>query len=138
MASDDSHEDHLPAESPTGPEDNETTSLLQNEHKHTIDGAEPIRTYWWRWTTLGVYVLNLALFNMIWLTFAPISDVIQCYYNVTNFWVNSLSLVTMVVYILLVFPSAWCLERLGLRTTVIIASSSTVVGAALRLAGTSK
>lgn len=136
MASDD--EDHLPAESPTGLGDDETTALLRNEHKNTIDGAEPIRTYWWRWTTLGVLVLNLALFNIMWLTFAPIADVILCYYNITTFWVNSLSLVTMVVYILLVFPSAWCLERLGLRTTAIIASSASAVGAALRLAGTSK
>ena len=111
----------------------ETTALLRNEHKDLIDGAEPIRTYWWRWTTLAIFVLNLGMVNCLWFTFAPIANVVQCYYNVGQFWVNSLSLVTMVMYIVLMFPSAWCLEKLGLRTTTVLASCATALGAALRL-----
>ena len=118
--------------------DTETTALLRNEHTHLIDGAQPIRTYWWRWTTLSIFVLNLGMFNCLWLTFAPIANVIQCYYNIGQFWVNSLSLVTMVMYVVLMFPSAWCLEKFGLRTTTVIASCATALGAGLRLAGTGK
>jgi len=116
----------------------ETTALLRNEHKDLIDGAEPIRTYWWRWTTLAIFVLNLGMFNCLWLTFAPIADVIRCYYNVGQFWTNSLSLVTMVVYVVFMFPSAWCLEKFGLRATTVLASCATALGAGLRLAGAGK
>ena len=119
-------------------EDTEKTALLQNEHKGVVDGTKPIRTYWWRWTTLAIFVLNLGMVNCLWFTFAPIANVVQCYYNVGQFWVNSLSLVTMVMYIVLMFPSAWCLEKLGLRTTTVLASCATALGAALRLAGAGK
>ena len=48
---------------------------------------------------LVVYVMNITIFNAGWFTFAPIADVVKCYYNVSTFWTNSLTLVTMVVYI---------------------------------------
>ena len=119
-------------------EDTEETSLLRNEDKGLIDCGKPIRTYWWRWTTLAIFGLNFVVFNCFWFTFAPIANVIQCYYNVGQFWVNSLSLVIMVVYVVLMFPSAWCLDKLGLRTTTVLASCATALGAGLRLAGAGK
>jgi len=84
--------------------------------------------------------MNITIFNAGWFTFAPIqiADVVTCYYNVSTFWTNSLTLVAMVVYIIFVLPGAWCLERLGLRTTTIIASSTTAVGTALKFAGVGK
>ena len=119
-------------------EDTEETSLLRNEDKGLIDCGKPIRTYWWRWTTLAIFGLNFVVFNCFWFTFAPIANVIQCYYNVGQFWVNSLSLVIMVVYVVLMFPSAWCLDKLGLRTSTVLASCATALGAGLRLAGAGK
>ena len=109
------------------------TARDQDSNRDVPD--QQIRTYWWRWMVLIVYTMNITIFNASWFTFAPIADVVTCYYNVSAFWTNSLTLVVMVVYIILVFPGAWCLERLGLRTTTIIASSTTVVGTALKFAG---
>ena len=110
-----------------------TANTAQDSDRNVPDVQ--IRTYWWRWIVLVVYVMNITIFNAGWVTFAPIADVVKCYYNVSTFWTNSLTLVTMVVYIVLVFPGAWCLERVGLRTTTIIASSTTAVGTALKFAG---
>ena len=112
------------------------SGVVQDSHRDVRD--EQIRTYWWRWIVLIVYVMNITIFNAGWFTFAPIADVVTCYYNVSTFWTNSLTLVAMVVYIIFVLPGAWCLERLGLRTTTIIASSTTAVGTALKFAGVGK
>ena len=112
--------------------------LLEGSNSHKKgDGPDPkLRTYWWRWVVLAVFSLNLALSDMQWLTFSPIADVVKCYYGISNFWVNSLSMVNMLVYVLCFVLSALSLEWLGLRTTLILASCMNALGAALRLAGT--
>ena len=97
-------------------------------------GEEEIKTYWWRWVVLGVFGAILAFSNGIWITFGPIADVTRCYYGVSNFWVNSLVMVYMFMYILFVLPSIWLLNAVGLRTTVVIAACCNAVGAALRMA----
>ena len=97
-------------------------------------GEEEIKTYWWRWVVLGVFGAILANSNGIWIAFAPIADVTRCYYGVSNFWVNSLVMVNMLVYILFVLPSIWLLNAVGLRTTVVIAACCNAVGAGLRMA----
>ena len=97
-------------------------------------GKEEIKTYWWRWVVLGVFGSILAISNTIWITFGPIADVMRCYYGVSDFWVNSLSMVYMLVYILFVVPSIWLLNAVGLRTTVVIAACCNAIGAGLRMA----
>ena len=97
-------------------------------------GKEDIKTYWWRWVVLGVFGAILAINNVICSTFGPIADVMRCYYGVSNFWVNSLVMVYMLVYILFVLPSIWLLNAVGLRTTVVIAACCNAAGAGLRMA----
>ena len=97
-------------------------------------GKEEIKTYWWRWVVLGVFVGILAINNTIWITFGPIADVMSCYYGVSDFWVNSLSMVYMLVYTLFVVPSIWLLNAVGLRNTVVIAACCSAAGAGLRMA----
>ena len=120
---------HEDSKNPYAISNGETTPLLQDEREPLI------RAYWWRWVVLAVFVLNLAVNNVMWITFGPIADVIGCYYNISDFWVNSLSMIYMVVYIMLVLPSSWMLNRMGLRTTVILSSFTTALGACLRLTG---
>ena len=96
---------------------------------------EKIKVYWWRWVVLLVFVANLGINNGVWLTFGPIADVVKCYYNVSDFLVNSLSMVYMATYILLIVPSVWMMERLGLRGMSIIAACLNAIGACLRVAG---
>ena len=114
-----------------------TLLLESSDSRDKGDGLDPkLRTYWWRWVVLAVFSLNLVMTNLQWVTFSPIADVVACYYGISNFWVNSLSMGAMLVYILCFVLSALSLERLGLQTTLIIASCMNALGAALRLAGT--
>lgn len=96
----------------------------------------PIRTYWWRWIVLIVFSLNLGMTNILWITAAPIANVVMCYYSVSEFWVNALSEVYMLTYTILLFPAAWFLDRYGLRLSILIGAASDAAGAALKLAGT--
>ena len=123
----------------------EKTPLLESTHEvKVLDPAaaskdsEAIKTYWWRWTVLLVFALVMGVNNSMWIAFAPIANVVGCYYNVHNFWVNSLSMVYMATYLLFFIPCAWILNRLGLRTTTVIAGCLSAIGGCLRVAGTGK
>ena len=95
---------------------------------------ERMKTYWWRWVVLTLFVANVAVNNGLWITFGPIADVVKCYYGISDFWVNSLSMVYMVTYTLFIVPSLWLLNTIGLRPTLIIATCCNAVGACLRMA----
>ena len=114
-----------------------TVSSFHDSGLKTRSGGEgaAIKVYKWRWVVLLVFVANLSINNGIWISFSPIADVAQCYYNTTKFWVNSVSMVYMLTYILFIVPSAWLLGRVGLRTTLVIASCMNSAGACLRVAG---
>lgn len=93
-------------------------------------------TYWKRWLVLAVFSFNLCLNTWIWIMAAPIADVFQCYYGVSNFLVNALTLCYCVVYVLFAIPSAFFLGRYGLRVIMIFAISMSAFGTSLRVIGT--
>ena len=121
--------------------------ILRKDEELATDGAgtspevslshEPnqFRTYWWRWTVLLVFVLNVLANNMMWITFAPVADVMRCYYGISNNVVNTLSLSSAVLTALLVLPSSWLLTRYGIRFTVVISSAANALGGAVRVVG---
>ena len=85
---------------------------------------------------LFIFSLNPVMVNIIWIPSAPIADVVCCYYDLSLFWVNALSEVYMLTYIILVFPVAWMLDKYGMKLIVTIAACCNAAGAALKLAGT--
>ena len=97
-----------------------------------------IRTYLWRWVVLAIFFLNLGINNSVWITIAPVADVMRCYYGISNTWVNTTTTVYMATYVLFFLPCAWILDRYGLRVTVILASLVNALGTAVRVAGTGK
>lgn len=94
-----------------------------------------LKTYWWRWTVLLVFVLNVLANNLLWITFASVADVMRCYYGIDNNLVNTLSLSSAVLTALLVVPSSWFLTRYGIRFTVVLSSAANALGGALRIVG---
>ncbi|CAI8019509.1 Uncharacterized MFS-type transporter C09D4.1, partial [Geodia barretti] len=94
-----------------------------------------IKVYKWRWVVLAIFVAVMGVNNAVWIAFASIADVVQCYYNMSKFWVNSASMVYMATYILFIVPSAWLLGRVGLRTALVIAAGTNAAGSCLRVAG---
>ena len=97
-----------------------------------------IKVYKWRWVVLAIFVAVMSVNNAVWIAFASIADVVQCYYNTSKFWVNSASMVYMATYILFIVPSAWLLGRVGLRTALVIAAGMNAAGSCLRVAGAGK
>lgn len=100
--------------------------------------GEGIVTYRTRWFVLGVFISHMISNNAMWITFSPISTLIQCYYNVSLFWINALSWVYMLAYAILILPAVWFLERWGLKWTALIAGTLNVIGAWVRFAGIRK
>ena len=100
----------------------------------TSEGGEKIKTYWWRWVVLAVFTAIVAVNSTIWNTFGSVADVVKCYYGVSDFWVNSLSMVFMLTYLVLILPGLWLINAVGLRATVVIAASCNAIGTGLRMA----
>lgn len=98
-------------------------------------GEVKIRTYWWRWNVLIVFTLTLAANNVVWITAAPVADVMRCYYGISNTWVNAMTANYMATYVLFFFPAAWFLDRYGLRPTMIAATLMNAFGTSLRVIG---
>ena len=105
-------------------------------HRTPTKSSFVIQTYRWRWVVLLIFSLNLAMTNIIWIPSAPIANVVICYYDISLFWVNALSEVYMLVYIPLLFPVVWMLDKYGLKLSLMIGACSDAAGAALKLAGT--
>lgn len=118
-------------------------SSVQEKYNEDTDGLDQsdvrgevkIRTYWWRWNILTVFTLTLAANNVVWITAAPVADVMRCYYGISNTWVNAMTANYMATYVLFFFPAAWFLDRYGLRPTMIVATLVNAFGTSLRVIG---
>lgn len=115
-----------------------TNGHLQEETVHLIKKHESSErvfvTYKTRWLVLGVFISHMMSNNAVWITFSPISTLTQCYYNVSLFWVNGLSWVYMLTYIIFSLFSVWFLERFGLKLTAVVAGTLNACGSWLRFA----
>ena len=110
----------------------------QRSHKHSLAdvGGIKLRTYRWRWVVLAIFSLNLCVNNWVWIMAAPIADVFRCYYGVSNFWVNAVTLSCNIVYVLFAIPAALFLDRYGLRATMMFATLTNALGTSIRVIGT--
>ncbi|CAN8004154.1 unnamed protein product, partial [Ixodes pacificus] len=68
-----------------------------------------------------------------WIEYAIISNIVSEYYGVSEATVAWTSLLYLLGYIMLAFPSAWVLDRLGLRVTVILGATGTCIGACIKV-----
>ena len=83
-----------------------------------------VRETSYRWVILTLYSLGLGCNAMLWITASPITSVISKVtapqtYGVADIWVEMCSLIYMILYIPVVFPSNYVLDVLGLRVGVI-------------------
>ncbi|KAL1129552.1 hypothetical protein AAG570_012497 [Ranatra chinensis] len=82
----------------------------------------------------------LALFSLAsmcnathWIQYSIIAHIVAKYYNVSLLLINWTSMIFMAVYIPLVFPATWLIERWGLRFAMITGTVMLCVGAWLKL-----
>jgi cyanate permease len=91
-----------------------------------------IRVYGYRWIVLVVFMLIAGMTQVLWITFAPITGAAAQYYGVSDLMIGLLSLVFMVVYVIVVLPSAWIIDTWGFRWAVGIGAAITAVCAVTR------
>ena len=76
------------------------------------------KTYGYRWIMLVVYMFIVAINQLLWITFAPITSEAVNYYGVSELWIGILSMSFMVVFILFSIPASWIIDRYGIRIGV--------------------
>ena len=90
------------------------------------------KVYPYRWVVLLVFMLVVAVNQLLWITFAPITGAAARYYAVDDLSIGLLSLVFMLVYIVVSIPASWAIDTWGIRTAVGIGAVLTGIFGLLR------
>jgi cyanate permease len=95
------------------------------------------KVYRRRWLMLAVYMLMVAVNQLLWITFAPITGEATKYYGVSDLKIGILSMCFMIAYIFVSIPASWIIDKYGIRIGVGIGAVFTGVFGLLRgFAGT--
>jgi len=95
------------------------------------------RIYGLRWMMLTVYMVMVAVNQLLWITFAPITGEATKYYAVSDLRIWILSMCFMIVYIVVSIPASWVIDKFGIRIGVGIGAAFTgVFGLVRGFAGT--
>jgi len=71
-----------------------------------------------RWIMLTVYMFMVAVNQLLWITFAPITGDATKYYGVSDLRIGILSMCFMIVYIVVSIPASWIIDKYGIRIGV--------------------
>uniref|UniRef100_A0A2K5VKU7 Solute carrier family 49 member 3 n=1 Tax=Macaca fascicularis TaxID=9541 RepID=A0A2K5VKU7_MACFA len=91
------------------------------------------RTYARRWVFLLVVSLVSCSNAMLWLSFAPVADIVAEHFVLSMAQVNWLSLVYLVVSTLFGLVAIWVLDSVGLRGATILGAWLNFAGSVLRI-----
>jgi sugar phosphate permease len=90
------------------------------------------KVYRFRWTILSIYMFLVAVNQMLWITFAPITSDATTYYGVSDIWIGILSMCFMIVFIVVSIPASWIIDKYGIRVGVGIGAAFTGIFGLLR------
>jgi cyanate permease len=76
------------------------------------------KVYGARWMMLIVYMFMVAVNQLLWITFAPITGDATKYYGVSDLRIGILSMCFMIVYIVVSIPASWIIDKFGIRIGV--------------------
>ena len=97
---------------------------------------ESFKIYGYRWVVQFVFMGVIAVNQLTWITFAPITGVAAKYYGVSDLSIGLLSMSFMIVYIVVSIPASWMIDTYGFRIAVGIGAVLTAVfGMTRSLAG---
>jgi cyanate permease len=88
-------------------------------------GPTDFKIYRYRWVVLLAFMAVVALNQLLWITFAPITGEAARYYGVSDLSIGLLSLSFMIVYIIVSIPASWVIDTYGLRVGVGIGAALT-------------
>jgi MFS family permease len=90
------------------------------------------KVYRFRWTILSIYMFLVAVNQMLWITFAPITSDATVYYGVSDIWIGILSMCFMIVFVVVSIPASWIIDKYGIRVGVGIGAAFTGIFGLLR------
>jgi cyanate permease len=97
-----------------------------------MPNLSPFKVYRFRWTILSIYMLLVAVNQMLWITFAPITSDATKYYGVSDIWIGILSMCFMIVFVVVSIPASWIIDKYGIRVGVGIGAAFTGIFGLLR------
>ena len=83
------------------------------------------KIYGYRWVVLLVFMFVVAINQLLWITFAPITGSAASYYGVSDLSIGLLSMSFMIVYIVVSIPASWTIDTYGIRVAVGIGAALT-------------
>jgi MFS family permease len=70
----------------------------------------------YRWVVLVVFMLNVAVSQIMWMTFAPIARDAAAVYTGGNInYIDFLAILAMLAWLPFCIPAAWCIDNIGLK-----------------------
>jgi cyanate permease len=90
------------------------------------------KIYGYRWIVLLAFMFVIAINQLLWITFAPITGSAATYYGVSDLSIGLLSMIFMIVYIIISIPASWVIDKYGIRVAVGIGASMTGIFGLLR------
>ena len=76
------------------------------------------RIYGYRWVMLSVYMIAIAVNQIMWITFAPITRDAALFYGVSDLQIGILSMSFMIVYLIVSIHASWIIDTYGIRAGV--------------------
>jgi len=90
------------------------------------------KVYGYRWVMLLAFMAIVAINQLLWITFAPITANATRFYGVSDLAIGILSMSFMIVYILVSVPASWAIDTYGIRAAVGIGAALTGLFGLLR------
>lgn len=90
------------------------------------------KVYNYRWIMLSIYMLIVAMNQLLWITFAPITSEAVKYYHVNDLQIGMLSMCFMIVFIIVSIPASWIIDTWGIKIGVGIGAVLTGVFGLIR------
>jgi len=86
---------------------------------------DTFKIYGYRWIILLAFMAVVAVNQLMWITFAPITGSAASYYEVSDLSIGLLSMSFMIVYIFVSIPASWLIDTVGFRVAVGIGAALT-------------
>ncbi len=95
--------------------------------------SDTYRVYRRRWVVIAAFMSVNVTMQMLWITYASITDQSARYYHVSHLEIGLLAMVFMILFIPLSLPASWLIDTGGFR--VAVGAGSTLMGVAASRAG---
>ncbi|CAD7014635.1 feline leukemia virus subgroup C receptor-related protein 2 [Ceratitis capitata] len=95
--------------------------------------VEEIKVYKRRWVVLFLFIFYSGANAAQWIQYSIINNIIVKYYGINDKWVDWTSMIYMIVYIPLIFPGSWFLDKMGLRITALVGIVGTCIGSWIKV-----